>query len=65
MGVELEVHRASIGLFRSNRSEVRQANMKKSGVIPTSVWFFGILLAMVLVIGGIEINPDPQMKEIE
>jgi hypothetical protein len=37
--------------------------MKKSGVNLTSVWFFGILVAMMLVIGGSETNPGPQMEE--
>jgi hypothetical protein len=63
MGVELGVYRARIELFRTIRSEVRQANMKKSGVNLMSVWFFGILVAMMLVIGGIETNPGPQMQE--
>jgi hypothetical protein len=63
MGVELGVYRARAGLFRTNRSEVRQANMKKSGVNLTSVWIFGILVGMMLVIGGTETNPGPQMEE--
>jgi uncharacterized protein YicC (UPF0701 family) len=29
----------------------------------TSVWFFGILVAMMLVIGGSETNPGPQMEQ--
>jgi hypothetical protein len=63
MGVELGVYRASIGLFRYNRSEVRQANMKESGMNLRSVWFFCILVAMMLVIGGIETNTGPQMEK--
>jgi hypothetical protein len=58
MVVELEIYRARIGVFMTNRSEV-----KKSGVNMTTVWFFGILVAMMLVIGGIELNPGPQMEE--
>jgi hypothetical protein len=63
MVVELGVYRARIGLFWTNSSELQQANMKKSGVNLASVWFFGILVAMMLVIGGIETNPGPQMEE--
>jgi uncharacterized protein HemX len=47
----------------TNRSELRQANMKKTGVNLMSVWFFSILVAMMLVIGGTERNPGPQMEE--
>jgi hypothetical protein len=37
--------------------------MKKCGVKLTSVWFFGILAAMMLAVGGTETNPGPQMEE--
>jgi hypothetical protein len=37
--------------------------MKKSGVHLTSVWFLDILVAMMLVFRGIEINSGPQMEE--
>jgi hypothetical protein len=36
--------------------------MKKSGVNLTSVWFFGILVAMMLVIGGTETNSGPKWR---
>jgi hypothetical protein len=37
--------------------------MKKSGVNLKDVYVFYILVAMMLVIGGIETNPGPQMEE--
>jgi archaellum component FlaC len=36
--------------------------MKKHGVKMTSVWVFGILVAMMLVTGGTETKPCPQME---
>jgi hypothetical protein len=60
---ELEVYRDRTGLFRTNRSEVRRANMKKIGVNLTRSWILGILVAMMLVTGGIETNPGPLMEE--
>jgi hypothetical protein len=37
--------------------------MKKSGVNLVNVWFFGILVAVMMVIGAIETNPGPQIEE--
>jgi hypothetical protein len=39
--------------------------MKKTEVNLTSVWFLDILVAMMLVIGGTETNPGPQMEKME
>jgi hypothetical protein len=56
---------ASTGICAANNSEVRQANMNKSGVAVTSVGLFGILIAMMLINRGIEINPSSQMEKKE
>jgi hypothetical protein len=59
MGAYLGVIIARIGLFGASRSEVRWGNMKKS----VECLVFGILLALMLVIGGIETNPGSEMEE--
>jgi hypothetical protein len=56
---------ASTGICGANNSKVQQANMNKSGVAVTSVGLFGILIAMMLINRGIEINPSSQMEKME
>jgi hypothetical protein len=41
---------------------VRQGNTKKNGANLTNVWFIGVLVIMLLTVGSVEINPDPQMQ---
>jgi hypothetical protein len=55
------VYRARIGLFGINRSKVRRENKtNKRGELQECL-LFGILIAVMLVIGGIETNPGPQI----
>jgi hypothetical protein len=57
------VYRARIGLFGTNRSKVRRENTTNKWGELQECLLFGILIAVMLVIGGIETNPGPQIEE--
>jgi hypothetical protein len=60
MGVDIVTYRARIGAFVSgNKGECGVIKKRQdSGVV--KVWFIGLMTAVLLVIGGLEVNPGPQ-----
>lgn len=53
MGIEIEVYRDRIGPYGTNRSQVEFTRGNNSVTIVAELWFLGMVLAVILVIGGI------------
>jgi hypothetical protein len=63
MGIDIATYRARIGGFvfgRKMDSGIR-VNGQESGLI--KIWFSGLVVAVLLVIGGVEANPGPQVEQ--
>jgi hypothetical protein len=63
MGVGIEVYRARIGGFGPWRRMDKgvRAKRRESGLL--QVWFLGVVVAVLLVIGGVEMNPGPAVEQ--
>jgi hypothetical protein len=59
MGIDIVVSRARIGLFGATRSQVGLTLGNYNGTMAVEMWFFGMVLAVLLLVGGIESNPGP------
>jgi len=59
MGVDVGMYRARIYLFCTRQCKL----LVKSILRTVHTWFFGIMNAVRLMIGGVELNPGPQMEE--
>jgi hypothetical protein len=58
MGVSVQEYRARIGSF--NRSKwLNRSRGDGEGNENLKLWFSGLILAILLVIGGVEVNPGP------
>jgi hypothetical protein len=59
MAVDIVIYRARAGLFgrRKDNSEC----VGKAGI--TNMWFLGLIIATLLIVGGVELNPGPEMEE--
>ena len=57
MGVDIGTYRARIGGFvwRKRKNEKKE----KSGVEVSVIWFIMLIIAAMLVIAGVEVNPGP------
>ena len=62
MGVDINTYRARIGSFM-NRKIVKGGEMKGNEVILS--WFVMIIIAILLIRGGVELNPGPVDVEIK
>jgi hypothetical protein len=62
--IDIVVYRARIGLFGANRSQVGLTLGNYNGTMSVEMWFFGVVLAVLLLVGGTESNPgpSPQLK---
>jgi hypothetical protein len=54
MGTDIVVYRARIGLFGATRSQVGLAIGNNNGTMAVEMCFFGMVLAVLLLVGGIE-----------
>jgi hypothetical protein len=59
VGIDIVVYRARIGLFGATRIQVGLTIGNNNGTIAVEMWFFGMVLAVLLLVGGIESNPGP------
>lgn len=60
MGCSLEAYRARVGMWHARGVQARrtlQCLCVQSGL--TNLWFIALVIAMLLIIGGIELNPGP------
>jgi hypothetical protein len=62
MGIDTVTYRARIGGFVVGRKMDSGIRVKgQNGMI--KIWFFGLVVAVLLVIGGVEANPGPQVEQ--
>jgi hypothetical protein len=63
MGVDIALYRARIGGFIwGNKVECGSVKKRHDSAFD-KVWFSGLVLAIILVIGGVEVNPGPQADQ--
>ena len=62
MGIDLALYRGRIGLFNSRKHITKE---KKDSSSEIRIWFLFLILAGLLIIGGIEANPGPTMTDLE
>jgi hypothetical protein len=69
MGISTEVYRARIGAFNGNGTQWKTARNTKTrnSEINIKIWFLGLVIVTLLIVGGVEQNPRPmsEQKEIE
>lgn len=62
MNIDIDTYRARIGNFFTRNFKIKgRKNNKKEG----SRWATILILAVLLIIGGVEINPGPTMAEMD
>jgi hypothetical protein len=60
MGVDIALYRSRIGGFIwGNKVECGSVRKRHDSGFD-KVWFSGLVLVIILVIGGVEVNPGPQ-----
>jgi hypothetical protein len=57
MGVSVQEYRARIGAFNSAKGPRRTGGESKEDNL--KMWFCGLVIVILLVIGGVEVNPGP------
>ncbi|KAJ4449616.1 hypothetical protein ANN_01019 [Periplaneta americana] len=63
MGVDLYVYRSRIGMFSIRR--VKEERRWESGKKKELKWAIGAVIVMILIMGGIEVNPGPKSVKNE
>jgi hypothetical protein len=63
MGVNIEVYRARIGSFSGAKWPKKAKGGEWREECSMKLWFCGLVVAVLLVIGGVEINPGPFIVE--
>ena len=60
--MDIATYRARISLFGRRKSNVTNCeSVSKVGI--TKVWFIRLIIASLLIVGGVELNPWPMFKE--
>jgi hypothetical protein len=59
MGVDTVTYRARIGGFVSGNKGQGGVTKKRQDSGLAKVWFIGLVTGVLLVIGGVEVNPRP------
>ena len=59
MGVSIEVHRARVGSWSARHLPTANRGSINNRELFSSPWFTLLVLAALLMIGGIELNPGP------
>jgi hypothetical protein len=57
MGVDIGTYRARIGTFRV--SSVKKTAATQEVMEGNLCWFVGLVIMVLLVVGGVELNPGP------
>jgi hypothetical protein len=63
MGVDIVTYRARIGGFVPGNKGEGGVTKKRQDSGLAKVWFIGLVTAVLLVIGGVEVNPGPQAEQ--
>jgi hypothetical protein len=63
MGINIATYRVRIGGFGLRKKMDRGVQMKGQESSLTKNWFLGLLIAVLLVIGGVEVNPGIQVEQ--
>jgi hypothetical protein len=62
MGIDIVTYQARIGGFVVGRKMDSDIRVKGQENGMTKIWFFGLVVAVLLVIRGVEANPVPQVE---
>jgi hypothetical protein len=65
MGVSIEVYRARIGAFDGTRWKKAKNTEMRISERNIKVWFLGLVIVTLLIVGGMEQNPGPLSKREE
>jgi hypothetical protein len=65
MGVNIEEYRARIGCFSGAKWPKKAKGSEWKEECSMKLWFCGLVIAALLVIGGVEINPGPSSVKEE
>ena len=63
MGIGLEQYRQAIGLWSARIKNVRIRKCEQLFVSNFSLFYVGVVLSVLLIVGGIELNPGPYTLE--
>jgi hypothetical protein len=63
MGVDIVIYRAKIGGFVLGNKVESGLSRKRQDSGFSKVWFIGLVTAILLVIGGVEVNPRLQVEQ--
>ena len=63
MGVNTGVYRTRNGLCSIRQCKMSVNNYNINKVRSAHMWCFGIIIAVMVMVGGVELNPGPQMEE--
>lgn len=62
--MDIKLYRARIGLFNKRQRKLPVNSYDINIVRIAHTWFFGITVAVMLMIGGVELNPGLQTEEL-
>jgi hypothetical protein len=65
MGVAIEVYRTRIGMFTRRIKNERNAVLCGPGSFSINMFFVGLVVMMLLVMGGVEVNPGPPADHLK
>jgi hypothetical protein len=63
MGVDISIYRARIGSSAAKYKKKDTTERWKVGTDGWQTWFWGLVLIVLLVIGGVEANPGPPVEQ--
>jgi hypothetical protein len=63
MGVDIVIYCARIGDFVLSNNVESGLSRKRQDSGSAKVWFIGLVTVILLVIGGVEVNPGPQVEQ--
>jgi hypothetical protein len=65
MGVDIETYRARIGGFVLGKKVESGMLKRRQEACSAEVWFIGLVNVTLLVVGGVETNPGPQIEQVK
>jgi hypothetical protein len=63
MGVDISIYRARIGSSAAKYKKKDTTEGWKEETDGWQTWFWGLVLTVLLVIGGVEANPGPAVEQ--
>jgi hypothetical protein len=63
IGIDIVTYQARIGGFVLGRKMDSGIRVKGQESDLIEIWFLGLVVAVLLVIGGVEANPGPQVEQ--